>query len=226
MVQKRFSLLAALLIAALVLAACPQPAPIVQTVQETVVVTSVVTQTETQEVVVTATPAPPTQGGVFVSASSADATILNPILSSDSASSGVHQFIYPSLIGGDPFSGEIVPTELAESWSTSDDGLVWTFVLRQDMTWSDGQPVTAHDFKFTYEAIAAEAVETPRKSNVELIESIETPDDYTVVVTFSEVKCDGLSDLGLGILRYYDQCAERSAFGQRWPLHLQPMGAG
>jgi peptide/nickel transport system substrate-binding protein len=200
MVQKRFSLLAALLIAALVLAACPQPAPIVQTVQETVVVTSVVTQTETQEVVVTATPAPPTQGGVFVSASSADATILNPILSSDSASSGVHQFIYPSLIGGDPFSGEIVPTELAESWSTSDDGLVWTFVLRQDMTWSDGQPVTAHDFKFTYEAIAAEAVETPRKSNVELIESIETPDDYTVVVTFSEVKCDGLSDLGLGIL--------------------------
>lgn len=200
MVQKRFSLLAALLIAALVLAACPQPAPIVQTVQETVVVTSVVTQTETQEVVVTATPAPPTQGGVFVSASSADATILNPILSSDSASSGVHQFIYPSLIGGDPFSGEIVPTELAESWSTSDDGLVWTFVLRQDMTWSDGEPVTAQDFKFTYEAIAAEAVETPRKSNVELIESIETPDDYTVVVTFSEVKCDGLSDLGLGIL--------------------------
>ncbi len=200
MVQKRFSLLAALLIAALVLAACPQPAPVVQTVQETVVVTSVVTQTETQEVVVTATPAPPTQGGVFVSASLSDATILNPILSSDNASSGVHQFLYPYLIGGDPFTGEIVPTELAESWSTSDDGLVWTFVLRQDMTWSDGEPVTAQDFKFTYEAIAAEAVETPRKSYVELIESIETPDDYTVIVTFSEVKCDGLGDLGLGIL--------------------------
>lgn len=198
MVQKRFSLLAALLVAALVLAACPQPAPVVQTVQETVVVTSVVTQQE--QVVVTATPAPPTQGGVFVSASLSDATILNPILSSDNASSGVHQFLYPTLIGGDPFTGEIVPTELAESWSTSDDGLVWTFVLRQDMTWSDGEPVTAQDFKFTYEAIAAEAVETPRKSNVELIESIETPDDYTVVVTFSEIKCDGLSDLGLGIL--------------------------
>lgn len=198
MAQKRFSLLAVLLIAALVLAACPQPTPIVQTVQETVVVTSVVTQTE--EVVVTATPAPPTQGGVYVQASSADATILNPILSSDSASSGVHSFLFPSLLGQDAFSGEFVPTELAENWSTSDDGLVWTFNLRQDMVWSDGEQVDANDFKFTYDAIAAEAVETPRKSNVELIESIEVVDDFTLVVTFSEVKCDGLGDLGLGIL--------------------------
>ncbi len=200
MVQRRFSLLAMLLIAALVLAACPQPAPIVQTVQETVVVTSVVTQTETQEVVVTATPEPPTQGGVYIDASSSDATILNPILSSDTASSAVHSKIYPYLIGTDAFSGEIVPSEMAESWSVSDDGLVWTFVLRQDMLWSDGEQVDANDFKFTYDAIAAEAVETPRKSNVELIESIEAVDDYTLVVTFSEVKCDGLSDLGLGIL--------------------------
>lgn len=200
MAKRRFSLLAALLIAALVLAACPQPTPIVQTVQETVVVTQVVTETQVQEVVVTATPEPPQQGGVYIQASSADATILNPILSSDSASSGVHSFLFPSLIGQDAFSGEIVPTELAESWSVSDDGLVWTFNLRQDMMWSDGEQVDANDFKFTYDAIAAEAVETPRKSNVELIESIEVVDDFTLVVTFSEVKCDGLSDLGLGIL--------------------------
>ncbi|HRJ40896.1 MAG: hypothetical protein KJZ86_04355 [Caldilineaceae bacterium] len=200
MAQRRFSLLAMLLIAALVLAACPQPTPIVQTVQETVVVTQVVTETQVQEVVVTATPEPPQQGGVFVSASSADATILNPILSSDSASSGVHQFLFPNLIGQDAFSGEIVPTELAESWSVSDDGLIWTFVLRQDMVWSDGEQVDANDFKFTYDAIAAETVETPRKSNVELIESIEVVDDFTLVVTFSEVKCDGLGDLGLGLL--------------------------
>ncbi|MGB5052455.1 MAG: ABC transporter substrate-binding protein, partial [Caldilineaceae bacterium] len=200
MAQRRFSLLAMLLIAALVLAACPQPTPIVQTVQETVVVTSVVTQTEVQEVVVTATPVPPSQGGVFIQASSADATILNPILSSDTASSGVHNFLYPSLLGQDAFSGEIIPTELAESWSVSDDGLVWTFVLRQGMTWSDGEQVDANDFKFTYDAIASDAVETPRKSNVELIDNIEVVDDYTLVVTFKEVKCDGLSDLGLGLL--------------------------
>lgn len=140
------------------------------------------------------------QGGVFVRAASDDPTILNPILSSGTNSSMVHNQINPTLIGQDAFTGEIVPTELAESWDVSDDGLVWTFSLRDDVFWSDGEQVDAEDFKFTYDAIADEQVETPRKSVIELIESIETPDAQTVVVTFTEVKCDGLTDLGLGLL--------------------------
>lgn len=38
----------------------------------------------------------------------------------------------------------------AESWTVSDDGLVWTFKLRQGATWSDGVPVTADDFVFSF----------------------------------------------------------------------------
>lgn len=200
MVQKRFTLMAVLLIAALVLAACPQPTPIVERVVETVVVTEVVTQESQVEVVVTPTPVPPAQGGVFIEGTSDDPTILNPILGSGTNSSDVYNKIFPSLLGQDPFTGEIVPTELADSWEVSDDGLVWTFHLRDDVFWSDGEPVDAQDFKFTYDAIASDNVETPRKSNVELIDSIETPDPQTVIVTFKEVKCDGLSDLGLGLL--------------------------
>jgi len=98
-------------------------------------------------------------GGVWIRASSADASILNPILSSDSASSAIHTMIFPNLLGTD-----------------------------------------ADDFKFTYEAIADEQVETPRKSNIEQIESIEVIDPLTIEVTFKQVKCDGLVDLGLGWL--------------------------
>ena len=136
-------------------------------------------------------------GGVYTTVSSADASILNPILWSDSASSGVGRFLFPVLIGADPFTGETVPTEMAESWDVSDDGLVWTFHLRDGVTWSDGEAVNADDFKFTYDAIASDLVETPRKSNVEGIESIEVLDPLTVQITFKEVKCDGLLDLGL-----------------------------
>ncbi|MFC7333675.1 peptide ABC transporter substrate-binding protein [Rhodocista pekingensis] len=39
---------------------------------------------------------------------------------------------------------------LAESWTVSDDGLVYTFILRQDARWSDGSPVTAEDFAFSW----------------------------------------------------------------------------
>ncbi len=44
--------------------------------------------------------------------------------------------------------------DLAESWTLSDDELVYTFTLRPDVTWHDGAPFTAHDVKFTWEIIA------------------------------------------------------------------------
>jgi len=198
MKNKKLSLLAALLIAAMVLAACPQPTPVVETVRETVIVTQVVTETE--EVVVTPTPVPPVQGGVWVEGSSADATILNPILASDSASFDVLGWFFPSLLGQDPFSGAIVPTEMAHSWDVSEDGLIWTFHLQDGVMWSDGEQVTADDFKFTYDAIGSDLVETPRKANLDNIESIEVLDPLTIQVTYGEVKCDALNNLGLGWL--------------------------
>ena len=44
--------------------------------------------------------------------------------------------------------GAIVPGA-ATSWTTSADGLTWTFTLRPDLTWSDGTPLTADDFVFS-----------------------------------------------------------------------------
>jgi len=216
--MKKKLLLLSLLVAVTVLAACgPQPTPevITETIVETVEVEvvkevekEVVKEVEVEkevvkevekevEVVVTATPAPAVQGGIFINATLADATILNPILSSDNASSTVHQHLFPRLLGVDPISGAYVPTDMAESWDTSSDGLVWTFNLRDGVFWSDGEQVDAEDFQFTYNAIASENVETPRKSNVEKIESIEIIDPLTLQITFSEVKCDALSDVGL-----------------------------
>ena len=49
-------------------------------------------------------------------------------------------------------AGEIVPGA-AESWRISDDGLTWTFRLRPDMRWSDGVPVTAQDFAFSFQRL-------------------------------------------------------------------------
>ena len=41
-----------------------------------------------------------------------------------------------------------------ESWTTSDDGLTWTFKLPQDKVWSDGEPITANDYVFTLQRFA------------------------------------------------------------------------
>ena len=45
-------------------------------------------------------------------------------------------------------AGKVVPG-CAESWSTSADGLTWTFRLRRNLSWSDGKPLTARDFVYT-----------------------------------------------------------------------------
>jgi peptide/nickel transport system substrate-binding protein len=47
---------------------------------------------------------------------------------------------------------------LAEDWEVSEDGLTWTFTIRDDATWHDGEPVTAHDIAFTYNYIVDNAV--------------------------------------------------------------------
>ena len=203
MYQKSLSFLSILMVMAMVLAGCVQPEPIMpaeEGAMETSSEDAMDTMSGDLGVGKVALPDNVAEGGVWTRVSSADATILNPILSSDSASSGIHNFLFPTLLGQDPFSGATVPTQMAESWDTSDDGLVWTFNLRDGVVWSDGEAVDADDFKFTYDAIASELVETPRKSNVELIENIEVIDPLTIEVTFSEVKCDGLTDLGLGWL--------------------------
>ena len=126
-------------------------------------------------------------GGTWTRVTIADASIINPILSSESASSAVEAMLFPGLIGQDHVTGEFTPDgSMSESWTVSEDGLTWTFKLRDGVTWSDGDPVDAADFKFTYDAIASDLVETVRKSLVEPIESITVIDPLTVAVKFKD----------------------------------------
>lgn len=57
--------------------------------------------------------------------------------------------LYEGLLRLDPDTGEPVAA-LAEAWSVSEDGLAWTFRLRDGATWSSGAPVTAHDLVFSW----------------------------------------------------------------------------
>ena len=64
--------------------------------------------------------------------------------------------IYDTLVWKDS-TGEFLPW-LAESFESSDDGLLHTFQLRPDATWHDGQPVTAEDVAFTFEYFRSQTI--------------------------------------------------------------------
>ena len=144
--------LSLLIIASFVLAAC-EPETVVETVE--VEVEKEVEVPVEVEVLITPTPEPIPQGGSMVESSFSDASILNPILSSDSASSDVHTKMFLGLLTVDEFSGEVIG-EIADSWTVSEDGLTYTFTLRDDIFWTDGTPVTANDIKYTYDAIGSD----------------------------------------------------------------------
>ena len=78
--------------------------------------------------------------------------------------------------------GEIAPG-VAERWTASEDGLTWTFELRPDARWSDGYPLTAHDFVFAFrrllnpETAASLAYFLYPIQNAEAVNTGELPDD-------------------------------------------------
>ncbi|MBE2236416.1 MAG: hypothetical protein IAE81_01420, partial [Caldilineaceae bacterium] len=196
MTRQWFSLTMLMVLVAALMAGCAQPVPIAPPAESGAAAPGeAVADSET------APAGEATPGGVWTRIDLADASILNPILWSDNTSSGIGGFFYPSLISVDPQSGAYVTDgSMSESWEVSEDGLTWTFHLRDGVTWSDGDPVDAADFKYTYDAVASDLVETPRKSLVEKIQSIDVVDPLTLQVVFTEVKCDGFGDLGLGWL--------------------------
>ena len=75
----------------------------------------------------------------------ADLKGLDPHLETGLPEINVISALFEGLVGEHPETGAPVPA-VAERWETSDDGLVWTFHLRADARWSNGDPVTARDF--------------------------------------------------------------------------------
>ena len=71
---------------------------------------------------------------------------MNSVTTTDATAINVMRHVYEGLTSLDP-NNQPVPG-VAESWETSEDGLVWTFHLRADSVWSNGDPVTANDFVF------------------------------------------------------------------------------
>lgn len=103
----------------------------------------------------------------------------NPFLRTLALEGYIDRMIFEPLVAFD-LNLTVVPW-LAESWEVSEDGLVWTFHLRDNVTWHDGKPFTAEDVVFTIETVLEHKPPT-WYSYFEMIERAEAVDNYTVKV--------------------------------------------
>lgn len=198
--KKRLSTLVVLLLVSAILFGCNQtPAP-------------------------TPTPDPVPAKTTLTIGSAYDIINLVPFLSTDSPSGDVHSLIHEGLVGYE--DNYVMVPKLAETWETSEDGLTWTFHLREGVKFHDGSPFTSADVKFTYEQILNPDVKSNNYKNYVIIESMDTPDAQTIVFHLTSPFAPFLDRMTMGIISKTYVEAEGFSSNNYNGYNLAPVGTG
>ncbi len=127
-----------------------------------------------------------TEPGVLRIALQQEPKALDPLLNSNTTDGFINFLMYLPLLAADdkgnpvPILATSVPSP--ENGEISKDGLTVTYRLRKDVKWTDGVPVTSKDVKWSWQAIMNPANNVISRHGYDYVRSVDTPDDYTVVV--------------------------------------------
>ena len=163
----------------------------------------------------------PAYGDMIVRGSIADASVLLPILANDGASFGIIGLVYNGLV---KYDKDIKLTgDLAKRWEISDDKRTIRFFLHKNVKWQDGQPFTAEDVKFTFDAYRDPKVPTSYATDFMKAHSLQVLDPYTVEVTYKEPYAPALGSWTQGMLPSH---LLKGKDITKSPLKRHPIGTG
>jgi peptide/nickel transport system substrate-binding protein len=165
----------------------------------------------------------PSRGGGLVEGVVGSPRFVNPLLALSDEDRDLTMLTYAGLMGYDA-GGVLVPV-LAERYEVSPDGLTYTFVLRQNVSFTDGTPVTAEDVVFTVEKTQDPDLKSPRLSDFANIH-VEALDARTVRFTLPRAYAPFLEDATLGILPSHIWREVRNAEFPFVKEMEEPVGAG
>ena len=130
-------------------------------------------------------------GGTIIIGQSAEPITLNPNGKTDNSMTIVAQNVFSRLLKTN--NNEEVILDLATGYTVSEDWKSYTFTLPENVNFHDGEPLTSDDVKFTFEEILRQQCQAA--TSLASIESIECPDDHTVVFHLSQIDARFLSAL-------------------------------
>jgi peptide/nickel transport system substrate-binding protein len=166
----------------------------------------------------------PKAGGKYVEGIVGQPAYINPLLSQTSeADADLSALVYAGLFVHDAKSTPI--PRLAESYSVSDDGKEYTVLLRENLQFQDGTPLSADDVVFTLQAIQDPAYRSPLRQNWQGV-GISSPDSRTIVFSLKKSYFGFLENLTVGILPkhvWQSISPEKFALAEN---NLMPIGAG
>ena len=139
-----------------------------------------------------------------------DLNSTNPILSSSAAEQDVLGLTSFGLFSFDRRLDAFAAAETVEKWQTSVDGMLDKVVLRGDLAWSDGKPITAHDVAFSYKVIMDERVPVPAvRSGTDQLRGVHAYDDRTLVFFHKEPLATNVWNINFPVL-------PRHVYGETW----------
>jgi peptide/nickel transport system substrate-binding protein len=173
------------------------------------------------------TQGPPVPGGVANFLLYEDPNTLNPLLELTSIAEQVTTAILEGLAYNDP-DGNFQPQLAAElptleNGGVSEDLKTVTWKLKPDVVWSDGEPFTSEDVRFTWEAASNLENGSVVVGDFELIENVEAPDPTTVVVTYSSFNAGYLDQFPYILPQHAAGPVEDMA---NWDINRAPIGTG
>ncbi|MBI2100695.1 MAG: hypothetical protein HYT47_01605 [Candidatus Vogelbacteria bacterium] len=148
---------------------------------------------------------------------------INPLLASSNADRDLAALVYSGLVRPGP-EGELLP-DLAERYTVSTDGKQYTFFLKPNLVWHDGEPVTAADVIFTVNLTKDPSLKSPRRAAWEGVE-VERRNEREIVFTLKQPYSSFLSNATLGLLPAHlweKEMAEAFPFNN---LNVEPVGTG
>ncbi len=139
-----------------------------------------------------------TRAGILIMGNASEPKGIDPHVVSGVLENNIVSSLFEGLVGGHPSEDGVALPGVAERWEANQDSSVWTFHLRKDAVWSDGHPLTAEDFLFSFERLltpslaadysfmlyyikGAEAFHTGKSTDFSTV-GVTAPDAHTLVV--------------------------------------------
>ncbi len=143
----------------------------------------------------------PVFGGTLVEGVLNTPAHINPLLATSEIGSEADRdlsaLIYSGLLRADG-KGGFIP-DLAESYKVSQDGLLYTFILKKDLVWHDGKKITADDIVYTIKTTQDSRAKSPKRASFDGVD-VEKIDDLTVLFTLKKPYAPFLEHTTTGIL--------------------------
>lgn len=139
----------------------------------------------------------PAEGGTLIEGVIGTPRFINPVLATSDADKDMTALIFSGLVKIDQ-NGKILP-DLAESYSISEDGLSYTFIIRKDAIFHDEKPVTGEDVLFTIQKFKDPSIQSPRRANFEGVE-VEQINEREIKFSLKKPYAPFINYLSAGIL--------------------------